>query len=211
MRVLLFGGTFDPPHNGHMHNLRAAIEAVRPDHAIVMPAGTPPHKAPSGTSAALRLAMCRCFLAVDPAVEVSDWEVCRPGPSYTVDTLAMLRERWPEAALYLCIGSDMLLTFTRWRQWRRILRLAALVVQSRQGGDDAALRAAAAALEREGGRILFTSAPALPCASHELRAALRAGTLDAAAAAAQLPNPVPAIIARYGLYAADKGGNASDL
>ena len=76
-KVLLYGGTFDPPHNGHMNNLRAALELVRPDKAIVMPAGIPPHKKASTTPGKVRLAMCQCFTALSPAVEVSDWEIAR--------------------------------------------------------------------------------------------------------------------------------------
>ena len=71
MKIMLYGGTFDPPHNGHINNLRAALALVRPDRAIVMPAGTPPHKQASTTPAALRLQMCACFTALSP--------VLRPG------------------------------------------------------------------------------------------------------------------------------------
>lgn len=63
-KVLLYGGTFDPPHNRHMNNLRAALELVRPDKAIVMPAGIPPHKKASTTPGKVRLAMCQCFTAL---------------------------------------------------------------------------------------------------------------------------------------------------
>ena len=112
-KVLLYGGTFDPPHNGHMNNLRAALELVRPDKAIVMPAGIPPHKKASTTPGKVRLAMCQCFTALSPAVEVSDWEIAQGGRSYTVHTLEMLRDAYPGAELYLCVGSDMLLTFTQ--------------------------------------------------------------------------------------------------
>ena len=91
-KVLLYGGTFDPPHNGHMNNLRAALELVRPDKAIVMPAGIPPHKKASTTPGKVRLAMCQCFTALSPAVEVSDWEIAQGGRSYTVHTLEMLCE-----------------------------------------------------------------------------------------------------------------------
>lgn len=80
MKVLLYGGTFDPPHNGHLNNLRAAAGRVLPDLAVVMPAGVPPHKAASATPAALRLEMCRCFAGLQglpglPRVTVSDWEI----------------------------------------------------------------------------------------------------------------------------------------
>ena len=88
-KVLLYGGTFDPPHNGHMNNLRAALALVQPDRALVMPAGTPPHKHASATPAELRLQMCACFTALSPAVQVSDWEIRQGGRSYTV-------RRWPD-------------------------------------------------------------------------------------------------------------------
>lgn len=169
-RILLYGGTFDPPHLGHLNNLRAAMAAVRPDRVVVMPAGTPPHKAASATPAALRLAMCECFRPLFPALEVSDWEIRQGGKSYTIDTVKMLEEKYPGASVYLCVGSDMLTTFTEWRNWQELLRRTTLVAQSREEGDMPALRAAARALEAEGGRVLFTDAPALPLASTDLRA-----------------------------------------
>ena len=143
MRTLLYGGTFDPPHNGHMNNLRAALALVQPDRALVMPAGTPPHKHASATPAELRLQMCACFTALSPAVQVSDWEIRRGGRSYTVHTLEWLRGQDPDGALYLCVGSDMLLTFQEWYRWQDMLKMAALVVESRTGTDEAALHAAA--------------------------------------------------------------------
>ena len=159
-RVLLFGGTFDPPHNGHMHFLKSAIEAAKPARVVVMPACIPPHKAASATPAALRLAMCQCFKPLFPALEVSDWEIRQGGKSYTIDTVKMLEQKYPGAAVYLCVGSDMLATFTEWRDWQDLLHR----------GDMPALRAAARALEAEGGKVLFTDAPALPLASTDLRA-----------------------------------------
>ena len=142
MKTLLYGGTFDPPHNGHMNNLRAALALVQPDRALVMPAGTPPHKHASATPAELRLQMCACFTALSPAVQVSDWEIRRGGRSYTVHTLEWLRSQDPDGALYLCVGSDMLLTFQKWHRWQDMLKMAALVVESRTGTDEAALHAA---------------------------------------------------------------------
>lgn len=198
MKLLLFGGTFDPPHSGHMNNLRAAIDAVQPDRVVVMPAGTPPHKTASATPAALRLAMCACFRAVAPGLTVSDWEIRREGRSYTIHTLEMLAEAHPGARLYLTMGSDMLLGFEKWYRWQDILARAVLVVQSREPGDDETLRAQAAHLQAFGGRVLFARAPALECAS----SAIRAG----ADTAGLLPAPVPAIIERYGLY---KGGETA--
>ena len=70
--------------------------------------------------------MCQCFTALSPAVEVSDWEIAQGGRSYTVHTLEMLRDAYPGAELYLCVGSDMLLTFTEWYRWQDMLAMAAL-------------------------------------------------------------------------------------
>lgn len=196
MKVLLFGGTFDPPHNGHMNNLRAALDLVQPDRAIVMPAGIPPHKAASHTPGPVRLAMCRCFTALSPAVEVSDWEIRQGGRSYTVRTLEMLRERFPGAQLYLGVGSDMLLSFSQWRRWQDILAMATLVVESRRPGDDAALHQGAASLQAAGGRILFARAESYPCASSDLRS----GRIPRGQWPHYLPAPVLQVIEEQGLY-----------
>lgn len=200
-RVLLYGGTFDPPHRGHMHNLRAVIAAVQPDIALVMPAAAPPHKSAADTPAGLRLAMCACFRAVDPRVTVSDWEIAQGGRSYTVRTLEMLAEKYPGAALYLGVGSDMLRSFAKWYRWQDILHLATLAVQSRLPGDGDALRAAARALEQAGGRVLFTGENALECSSTAIRAALAAGD---ASVWPQLPPEAADVIKRYGLYGTPK-------
>ena len=135
MKILLYGGTFDPPHWGHINNLRAAMQAVQPDKVIVMPAGIPPHKAASATPGSLRLQMCRCFLQLGEQVEISDWEISHEGKSYTVNTLRMLHSTYPDAQLYLTVGSDMLTSFRTWREWQSILQLATLVVESREADD----------------------------------------------------------------------------
>lgn len=206
MRLLLYGGTFDPPHNGHLNNLRAAAARVKPDKVVVMPAGVPPHKHASATPAALRLEMCACFRVLAgeqgsdiPCLEVSGWEIeraeqgCR---NYTVLTLEMLAEKYPEARLYLAMGSDMLLSFDEWHRWQDILSLAQLVVVSRNLGDNAELHAKAKKLDPGGGQILFAPVEALPMASSELRARMASG--DGCADA--LPESVRQIISREGLY-----------
>ncbi len=192
MKLLLFGGTFDPPHKGHIHLLETAIQAVQPDKVVVMPAGIPPHKAASATPGELRLAMCSCFEGCHPNLEVCGWEISQGGKNYTVDTLEMLQKTYPEAQIYLSVGSDMLTAFTSWREWKHILQMAVLVVQSRSPGDEAELQKAAKTLEAQGGRVLFTGAPALPAASSDIRA----GRLGDEA----LPAQVLAIAKRHHLY-----------
>ena len=207
MKALLFGGTFDPPHAGHMNNLRAAMQAVQPDVVLVMPAGIPPHKHASATPGELRLAMCECFKALGPQVQVSQWEVDRAGRSYTYNTVSMLQEKRLEEhtsefrrvlfrSLYMTIGSDMLETFDEWYRWREILAMVTLVVQSREPGDGDALRAAAQKLEEAGGKIMFADAPVLECASSDIRA----GKYPPARLKELLPPPVADVIHRNGLY-----------
>ena len=204
MKILLYGGTFDPPHNGHLNNLRAAVRRVQPDRVVVMPSGVPPHKHASTTPGTLRVEMCRCFevLAQEnavPELEVSSWEVEQAAAgrrNYTVLTLEMLTERFPAAQLYLTVGSDMLMTFDEWYRWADILRLAHLVVVSRNIGDDPALHAKAKQLDPVGGRILFAPVEALPMASSSLRQRLAADD----GCEHELPGNVRAVIAREGLY-----------
>lgn len=169
MKILLYGGSFDPPHNGHLNNLRAAADRVHPDKIVVMPAGTSPFKQGTNASGALRLEMCRCFAALAqepgmPPLEVSGWEVAQAAAgsrNYTVLTLEMLARENPGAVLYLAIGSDMLLSFEGWHRWQDILRIARVVVTSRDIGDAPALHAKAKLLDPSGGRILF--APCRRC------------------------------------------------
>ena len=192
MKLLLFGGTFDPPHNGHMRLLQSAIDAVQPDKVVVMPAGIPPHKAASATPASLRLTMCQCFAPLHPDLAVSDWEIGRGGKNYTIDTVRMLEERYPGAEIFLSVGSDMLTTFTQWRGWQSLLQKTTLVVQSRYSGDAASLAAAARDLEAAGGRVVFAHAPVLQAASSDVRA----GKLGMDA----LPPLVQHICKQYHLY-----------
>ena len=196
MKLLLFGGTFDPPHLGHMNLLRGAMQAVQPDLTIVMPAGVPPHKAASMTPGMWRYEMCACFLALEKEcggrIEISDWEIHRQGRNYTIDTVTMLEQKYPGAELYLSVGSDMLLTFTEWRRWPELLQKATLVVESRREGDMGALHRAARALSAEGGRIVFSQAKALPMASSDIRAGK--------APAGALPPETERIAGKYHLY-----------
>ena len=206
MRILLYGGTFDPPHNGHLNNVRAAAARVCPDLVVVMPAGLSPFKQKTAAPAALRLEMCRCCGALAqqgsggiPRLEVSGWEMeqAQQGKrNYSVLTLEMLRNTYPGAELYLAVGSDMLLSFDGWHRWQDILRIAHLVVVSRNIGDDPALHAKASELDPAGDRILFAPVEALPMASSQLRARLQAGD----SCEAELPETVRQVIRREGLY-----------
>ena len=211
MKILLYGGTFDPPHNGHLNNLRAAAARVHPDRVVVMPAGLSPFKQKTAAPGSLRLEMCSCFRALEqsgaaiPRLEVSGWEVEQAAAgnrNYTVLTVEKLARENPGAQLYLAIGSDMLLTFDGWYRWQDILRLARLVVTSRNVGDDPELHAKAQRLDATGARILFAPVQALPMASSEIRARLAAGEM----CEAELPAAVRTVICREKLYKKEGSG-----
>ena len=212
MKVLLYGGTFDPPHNGHLNNLRAAAARVQPDKVVVMPAGLSPFKQKTSAPGALRLEMCSCFHALEedadtiPQLEVSGWEIEQAAAgnrNYTVLTVEKLARDYPGAQLYLAIGSDMLLSFEGWHRWQDILRIARVVVTSRDIGDAPALHAKAKLLDPSGGRILFAPVQALPMSSSQLRARLAAGE----ECKTELPEEVRSVIRREGLYRNTEGSS----
>jgi nicotinate-nucleotide adenylyltransferase len=133
MRIGLFGGTFNPIHIGH---LRAAIEVVEGfplDECRLVPSATPPHKMAGGLiSAQIRYDMIRRAVAGQTGLKVSDIELKRPGPSYTADTVRLIRETLPETAhLYLIVGLDAFLEIDTWKSYRSLLESTAFIVMSR--------------------------------------------------------------------------------
>ena len=135
MRIGVFGGTFDPPHVGHLILAADAHEALSLDRLIFVPTGAQPLKVdtPPVASAQDRLEMVRLAVADDACCVVDDAEINRKGLSYTVDTLEHLTERHPGAQLFLLLGEDALAGFEKWRNPARIRELATLAVMRRTG------------------------------------------------------------------------------
>jgi len=131
-RIGILGGTFDPPHIGHLVVAQDALESLELDRLIVVPAGRPPHRE-ALLDAETRLALVRLAFEGDDRVQVSDVEVEREGPSWTVDTLEWARLELDPEVLYLIVGADQLRSFRGWRQPERILQLARLAVMTRPG------------------------------------------------------------------------------
>ena len=123
--ILIYGGSFDPPHRGHVKLPALATEAVGADAVAYVPTAQSPLKARlSGTSTRHRLAMLKLALQSAPRAQVLTDEIDRgdDGPNYTIDTLMRLRVRLgPDTALRLLIGGDQLRQFDRWRDWRRVI------------------------------------------------------------------------------------------
>lgn len=139
MRIGIYGGTFDPIHLGHLAAAKTVVEELELDRLLLIPAAIPPHKALKKQSAAAehRLAMTR--LAAESLrmeeIHVTDLEMRREGPSYTVDTLREIHAEHPEAELWLMVGTDMLESFHTWREPGEILRLAGLCAFGRNEED----------------------------------------------------------------------------
>lgn len=134
-RLGLFGGTFDPPHMGHVLVARDVADELKLDEVLWIPAGAPPHKDPRGVSRGpLRLEMAQAAARSDPRFRVVDLELRRDGPSYTVDTLRALAADYPGAQLFLLVGADQIRTFEHgWKEPLEILRMATLVLMDREG------------------------------------------------------------------------------
>jgi len=133
MRVGVLGGTFDPPHLGHLILAQEALQALGLSQVLFVPAGEPWRKAGRELSPRdHRLAMVRLAVEGNPGLAVSTAEVDRPGPSYTAETLAELREQFDsETELFFIMGADSLADFPHWHQPLRILQLARLAVAER--------------------------------------------------------------------------------
>lgn len=147
MKIGIYGGTFNPPHLGHVTAARAVFELLKLDRLLIVPDGQPPHKdLPAGTPAPeQRLALTRLAAedtGLGDRVEVLDLELRREGRSYTADTLADLRRLYPEDELWLLMGTDMFLTLHRWREPERILSLAGIAAFGRTEADTESLFAA---------------------------------------------------------------------
>lgn len=142
-RLLVVGGTFDPPHRAHVRLALAAAAAARCDHVLFVPARQSPLKDEPLSPAAHRLAMLRLALEGEPRASVSTFEIDQCRTSYTIDTLQALRAALPEyVELFLFMGSDQLRSLDRWRQAERVVELARPVVVLRPPDTRESLRAA---------------------------------------------------------------------
>lgn len=147
MKIGIYGGTFNPPHLGHVTAARAVFALLKLDKLLIVPDGQPPHKdlPPDSPSRSQRLALTRLAAeetGLGDRVEVLDLELCREGRSYTADTLARLRALYPGDQLWLLMGADMFLTLHRWREPERILSLAGVAAFGRTEADTEELFAA---------------------------------------------------------------------
>ncbi len=209
MKIGIYGGTFNPPHAGHLAAARAAAEVLELDKLVFVPAGDPPHKefSPDTPTAAHRLAMTELLadqLRQPERTEVWDVELSRPGKSYTADTLRAAAERWPGAELWLLVGTDMFLTIQNWYRPEEIMALAGICAFGRTEADSEGVFAPQRdyLAQTYNARVVTLSIPDLvDVSSTRLRQELAGGR-----GGEFLPRPVYGYILREKLY-----GTFSDL
>jgi len=204
MRIGVYGGTFNPPHLGHLAAARTVFELLKLDKLLLVPAGIPPHKElpPGSPTAEQRLEMTRLAgeqLGLGDQVETVDFELRRAGRSYTSDTLAAIRAQYPEDELWLLMGADMFLSFQSWHEPQTIVSLAGIAAFGRTEENVESLFSE----QRERlyraypcARLYTLDIPGVVCiSSSELRDMLARGEGETL-----LPPAVYGYVLRFGLY-----------
>ena len=206
-RIGIYGGTFNPPHLGHIQAARMAVKTLNLDKLLMIPDYIAPHKALPENSPTpwQRLEMLRLAVEQDSAIVVSDVELQREGPSYTCETVELLRRQYPQDQLILLMGTDMFLSFDTWKEPERIVRNAELAVAYRgDRGEQQAVRQRQAALQEQGAAVHLLENPVLEISSTQLRRLLAFQCADSF-----LCSQVAAYIREKGLY--DTAANWKNL
>lgn len=203
--VLVFGGAFDPPHRAHIALPQMVAERVGADWVLYIPAAAPPLKDGPEALGEDRIAMLDAALGPEARASVTDIELVRGGRSYTVDTLADLRDRLPGKVLRLLIGADQARQFHRWREAQRVIDLAEPVIMLRPPHDDRATLLAEMAPHWTGDQLAawegrFVDVPTMEGSSTEAREILHAEGARAARLDQLLPTGALRVIRSRGLY-----------
>jgi nicotinate-nucleotide adenylyltransferase len=198
MRIGILGGTFNPPHVGHLVCAQEALDQLGLDRVVLMPAGVPPHKeVQADPGAEARHALCQAAVAGDERFAVSRLELDRGGRSFTVDTLRALRDHSPQDDITFIAGGDMARSLPSWREPEQILSLATLAVAERAADRRDAISAAIAPLAGAD-RVRFFDMPRIDVSSSLVRERVASGR----PIRYLVPDAVAAAIAQNGWYAA---------
>lgn len=189
-KIIIFGGTFNPIHCGHIHLAECFADVLNADRVMLIPTNVPPHKrAPDLADAEDRLAMCRLAAETDKRFCVSDIEIARGGQSYTSDTLAELHKMYPDAQLFLVTGEDMFVTLEQWHDPQVIYQLATICAAPRNHEGTESLLRYSKMLEQKGARTRIENIAYLPISSTMVRDAIKAGI--------SISSLVPATVEHY--------------
>jgi nicotinate-nucleotide adenylyltransferase len=196
-RVGLFGGTFDPPHVGHLILASEARSQLGLSRVLWTVTPDPPHKQDQLiTALEHRLAMVKLAIEDEPAFEISDVELTRPGPHYTVDTIRLLAEQNPGAEIVPIIGGDSLNDLPTWHEPKELLFAAHWVGVMRRPGETTDLHELERELPGISGKVHYVEAPLLEIASREIRNRAATGRPFRY----YLPEPVYEYIEQHHLY-----------
>jgi nicotinate-nucleotide adenylyltransferase len=175
MRTGILGGTFNPPHLGHLVAAQEAYRELDLDQVMLIPAGIPPHKPVDDEPGPQhRLELCRLAVGDDERFTVSDLELRRDGPSFTVDTLDILRSQSPADDMFLILGADIAAGLPKWHEPERVLELATVAIAKRRGTAKAAVEDALGQVTG-GERARFFQMPRIGISSTMVRRRVRAG------------------------------------
>ena len=197
-RIGIFGGTFNPPHIGHIQAAQQATTALGLSRLLLIPDRIAPHKQlpENSPTPEQRLDMLRIAAADCPQIQVSDIELCREGVSYTVETVTALKKLYPRAELVLLMGTDMFLSFDSWKNARKILKNTTLGVFCRgEKNEQTAIKEKRSELQRQGAKVELVKNDVIPISSTQMRRLLAFHCADAF-----LPAGVGDYIRENGLY-----------
>jgi nicotinate-nucleotide adenylyltransferase len=196
VRLGILGGTFNPPHLGHLIMAQEAYVHLELDRVMLIPARIPPHKpVEEEPGVEHRLELCRVAVRSDERFTVSDVEVVRPGPSYTVDTLGELTSKAPDSELFLILGGDIAAGLPEWHQPEQVLSFCTLAIAERPGTTRAQIEDALGRLEG-GDRAAFFPMPTIDLSSTEIRRRVK----DDQPIRYIVPDAVAAYIRKHQLY-----------
>ncbi len=205
MRIGFMGGTFSPPHTGHLHSAKVFIEEMNLSRLIIIPAKVSPFKVDTDETASDsdRFEMVRlCFSPLNSEkcrVEISDMEISKNETSYTIETVKMLRKMYPDDEIYMFVGSDMFLTLERWREFRGIFDSCHIYTRCRENGESRLMQKTAEKYTAEyGAKITLSSDKEVIASSTQVRQAL--ATKNMQSCRNLLTDEVLGYIIRGGLY-----------
>lgn len=200
MKIGVFGGAFDPPHNAHLALAQTALRELAMDALHVIPTGQAWHKARPLSPAEHRLAMTRLAFQDMPGVVVDDREIKRLGPTFTIDTLRALQAENPDAQLHLLMGGDQFAAFMQWHQWREITKIAIICIAARARFDWA--EGQFDTQKQPEMRLLTLQMPPMAVSATQIRQLLASGLGENQAMTDLLPHPVASYISQHQLYKA---------
>ncbi len=196
-RIGILGGTFNPPHIGHLVMAQEALDQLTLDRVVLMPVHTPPHKElHADPGPAVRAHLCELAVQGHPQLTVSTREIDRAGPSFTVSTLRAIAARQPGDELVFIVGGDMAMSLPTWREPETILELATLAVAAREGIGREDIVARTAPLRGAADRVRFFTMPRLDLSSSDIRRRTGSGR----PVRYLVPEPVARYLQAHALY-----------